>query len=588
MGIDHRPTLPHPPGAMLELRSISYSPSEDATPILREASLKVEPGTFLAIVGPSGCGKTTLMKIIAGIHVETEGEVHWNGVNLSADDGPELDPADLGYVPQFSIAYDPLTVLESVHTAARLRVWTPDDVHLDLRVTEVLRQTGLDALRDTPVRVLSGGQKRRLGLAMELVSDPSLLLCDEVTSGLDPQAETEIVALLHSLSRQHGRIVIHVTHSLAHLDLYDAVLALHQGRVIYHGPPDSLAYYFSADRPEEVYERFTSRPADEWHASLEKRRDTLFTAIARSREKKGESLPVPPAPEERPVRLNPGFLSQFFTLIHRRLRLFFRDRTQLLLHLALLIGFPLLVVIFAPDGVGQMPKRLGFSEIKTAGDYDTQTRLIEKQVNSGGLISGLVMFQVVLLALMGSNNSAREIAGERLIFEKEKLAGLSPGAYLASKTAFLTALVAAQSLWMGLFVHHFCNLPGSFSLQLLLLLLVNAALTSVCLGISSLVRSPEQSSLLSIYLVGFQLPLSGAVLKLPAALAPITRPLIAAYWAWAGQLDTMRTTDFFIGIQAAVPAPLTHDAALCLLVLALHLAAGLTAAWIGCRKSLWD
>ena len=133
----------------------------------------------------------------------------------------------------------------------------------------------------------------------------------------------------------------------------------------------------------------------------------------------------------------------------------------------------------------------------------------------GSLVSGIVMFQVVLLTLMGANNSGREIAAERLVFEKEKLSGLRPLSYVASKAAFLAALVVAQSLWMGLFVHYVCGFPGELGDQLLFLSLANAAMTSVCLAISSMMGSAEQASLVSIYLVGFQLPLSGAVLALP-------------------------------------------------------------------------
>ena len=105
------------------------------------------------------------------------------------------------------------------------------------------------------MKVLSGGQKRRLGLAMELVSDPKILLCDEVTSGLDPRSEREIVRLLHDLSRKDGDIVLAVTHSLAHLELYDSILVLHEGRIAYHGPPDQLTHYFSVGDTEEVYPR---------------------------------------------------------------------------------------------------------------------------------------------------------------------------------------------------------------------------------------------------------------------------------------------------------------------------------------------
>jgi len=127
---------------------------------------------------------------------------------------------------------------------------------------------------------------------------------------------------------------------------------------------------------------------------------------------------------------------------------------------------------------------------------------------------------------MASNNSAREIAGERPIFEKEKFAGLRPSAYVASKVAFLACLVIVQSLWMAFFVDFFGPFRGNFLEHVGFLLLVNGAMTAVCLGISGLMRTAEQASLLSIYLVGFQLPLSGAVLALPEHIEALTRPFI--------------------------------------------------------------
>ena len=128
----------------------------------------------MAIVGPSGCGKTTLLKTIAGLNPESDGSLWWNGRNLSEDG--DLEPYEIGYVPQFSIAYDQLSVDESVEAATRLRVKTKGSSDLDERIDKVLEETGLAPIADRPVSVLSGGQKRSLGLAMELVSHPKLLL----------------------------------------------------------------------------------------------------------------------------------------------------------------------------------------------------------------------------------------------------------------------------------------------------------------------------------------------------------------------------------------------------------------------------
>lgn len=569
---------------VLELQNICFTIDNDGEDhdLIHQASIEVSPGHFMAIVGPSGCGKTTLLKIIAGLSEESAGAICWDGRNLSEEG--DLAPTEIGYVPQFSIAYDHLTVEESIDSAVHLRVRTGKSADAHDIADRVLAQTGLEELRDRPVRVLSGGQKRRLGLAIELVSDPRLLLCDEVTSGLDPKSEAEIVSLMHDLSRGTSRIVVNVTHSLSNLELYDSVLVMFEGRVAYHGPPGALAHYFSVDNAEDIYPRLAKRSADRWHTSWSKNRGTYYKALTKLKD--AETREAPPA--EHVTAQLPGAISQFLTLLGRRFRLFARDRTHLLLHLAILVGFPLLVIIFALDGIEPMPQRIDFSAIETAADYADQTGIIAKQVELGGLVSGLVMFQIILLTLMGSNNAAREIAGERLIFEKEKFGGVRPSAYLLSKVAFLGFLVLAQSTWMAVFVNQFAHLPGDFTGQLLLLVAANAAMTFVCLGISSLMKSPEQSSLLSVYLVGFQLPLSGAVLALPGTLETFTRPFIAAYWAWSGQLQSMKSTDYFVGIKEATSTSLDATPSIALFVLGCHVVVGLVAAYVGTRHNRWD
>ncbi len=214
----------------------------------------------------------------------------------------------------------------------------------------------------------------------------------------------------------------------------------------------------------------------------------------------------------------PGFFSQFSTLLSRRWRIFSRDRGQVLLQLAILLCFPLLVTIFSDKASGNIRR---YSDTRST-DFVAEIQEIQSvradQAKVGSAVSGIIMFQVVLLALMGSNNSAREIAGERPIYEKEKFGGLRPSAYLASKVVFLSLLVVAQSLWMAFFVNFFGQFRGDFVQHAVFLLLVNAAMTSICLAISAWMRTAEQASLLSIYLVGFQLPLSGAVLELAGSL----------------------------------------------------------------------
>ncbi len=587
---------------MLELQDVCFTIQKDgeAVNLVDKVNLTIPRGHFMAIVGPSGCGKTTLLKTIAGLNPESGGALMWEGRNLSEEG--DLDPSEIGYVPQFSIAYDPLTVDESVEASTRLRVKVRDLEELDQRIDRVLEEAGLAAIADRQVKVLSGGQKRRLGLAMELVSDPKLLLCDEVTSGLDPRSEREIVRLLHDLSRREGRIVLSVTHSLAHLELYDSILVLHEGRVAYHGPPEQMTHYFSVHDTEEVYPKLATQTSERWQSSWMKHRESYYLKLEKNRSKQIDSggLHLPAEPDailaegeegkpEVEKASTPGFFTQFTTLLSRRWRIFFRDRGQVFLQLAILLCFPVLVTLFSENAKGQIANLSDTRQGNLMQEYQEQSTVKRDQVRVGSSISGIIMFQVILLSLMASNNSAREIAGERPIFEKEKFGGLRPSAYLASKVAFLACLVLAQSLWMAVFVNLFAPFrggTGGFESHILFLLLVNGGMTAICLGISALMRTAEQASLLSIYLVGFQLPLSGAVLALPEAVEVFTRPFISAYWAWSGSVSALEPK-VLDAVKAVIDTSLSGREA-CIYVLVAHISIGLIAAWIGARRHQWD
>jgi len=620
---------------MLELKEVSLQlgNAPDDQLLLSELNIRFPKKHFAAVLGPSGCGKSTLLKVIAGLREPTLGHVAWEGRDLSEDG--DMDPHEIGYVPQFSIAYDLLTVWESVDSTLSLRVSGLSRDEREARLEQILKEVGLDEIADRQVRVLSGGQKRRLALALELVSAPHLLLCDEVTSGLDPKAEDEIANLMHEISQGGNRIVLSVTHSLRHLALYDSVVVLYQGHLAYHGPATHLFHYFDVEKPEELFPRLAQRKPTDWHRSWQKHRvsygleaqDNVAEEVALEEvssvpvqgEKEGEEhyarlrekarfddeeseVEKAEAEKEKAVadekreletrkKLDypgtPGALSQFSILLARRWKIFFRDRGQLWLQLALLFGFPLLVVVFALDGLPQIKNPNGvFSGNLYQQAAQTMTQKLET-MKTGSLVSGLIMFQVVLLALMGSNNAAREIAGERLIFEKEKFAGVRPSAYVAYKAVFLGVLVLAQSGWMAFFVNYVVQFKGDALTQMMVLIFVNAALTAVCLALSSLMKTAEQASLVSIYLVGFQLPLSGAVLALPQALSWLTKPFIASYWGWSGFIQTMHDTRFYDAMVNVSQTKLAAGA-LCFWVLATHVILGLLIAYMGCKNSQWE
>lgn len=572
---------------MLELRQITVTAenSPDAPVLLSEISGCFPRGEVCALLGPSGSGKTTLVRAVAGISPTAEGSLHWEGANLDAND---LEPSQIGYVPQFTISQENLTAEENVILALRLRVAGLAGAQLRERAAELLRLTGIESAATTLSKHLSGGQRRRLALAMELVSEPPLLLCDEVTSGLDARSEREILELLARIAREGRRVVLVVTHGLRELQAFDKVAVLAGGRLAYLGPPGTLAHYFRVEDAEQVFDRLPQRTPEEWHASWVKHRGYF------EKEKSADAKNTPKKPE--PIATDGGDPakfphvasrpSQFMTLLATRWKIFFRDRGGLALQLGLVLGFPLVVALFALDGLPPVPSL----NAEMSGDVVRQ--LVEARTftegasKAGSVVSGLILLQVILLALLGANNSAREISGERAIYEKERFAGLSPAAYIAAKVSFLAVLVLFQSAWMTLFVRAATHFPGEAAAQFVFFLLVNAALTSVCLGISALARSADQASLVSVYLVGFQLPLSGAVLALPAGFDAALRPFIAAYWAWSGALQSLHATRFYDVLELVIPTTLSASA-LCAWVLVLHVFFGIFLAWVGCLRADW-
>jgi len=637
---------------MLELHNITLTLDRDgeSQALLDDITFSVPSGHLLAIVGPSGCGKTTLMKTIAGLKEEDYGEILWHGRNL-AEDG-DLHPSELGYVPQFSIAHDLLTVEECVASAVALRTRQEDEESAHSLVEMMLKVTGLTALAERQVKVLSGGQKRRLGLALELVTNPTLLLCDEVTSGLDPKSESEITTLLHDLARKNDkRIVINVTHSLSNLSLYDTVLVMHEGRIVYHGPPRALAHYFSVEQAEDIYPKLARRSAERWAESWVRHREAYYKTYGLAPKSLESDKPEPtPITDREPERIKlpsakveageeersqedeaqayedswakhkkrreqkiveedeapkkhkrhehdievdeahdlPGLMDQTRELLQRRWLVFKRDKPQMWLQLAMLLGFPLLVVIFGFEGVPQVRTLSQRPDASVLVEAEARSAHLQSQLKSGGLVTGLILMQVVLVTLMASNNAAREVAGERDILEREKLGGLRPSSYVLSKVLFLGVFVLAQSLWMGLFVEMFCHgIPGSLFIKLGLLIMASAAVTSICLGISALMKSPEKATILCIYLVGFQLPLSGAILALPKALAPVIQPFVATFWSWSASLSTMRDTPFYDAVKKVTSSEIV-PVDIALFVLGLHVIIGLVLTYAGTKQSQWD
>lgn len=564
---------------MLVLQSIALQLGEAETPLLSSLSAWYPASHFGAILGPSGCGKSTLLKVIAGILPHTSGSIFWQGKDL---DNEDLPAHQLGYVPQFSCTQPRLSVQENLLYGARLRQKGTRQ-EIEARVEQVMEETGLQDLQDRRAGVLSGGQLRRLSLAMELTTRPSLLLADEVTSGLDPKSEEEITELLSSLAREQGRLVLLVTHSLRHMESYDSITVLTDGHLAFSADPRDLTDYFRVKSPELIFPTLATQSGQEWANrwnALPKPEGLTSENIL------GELESISIAEEKENSLQLPSLLSQATTWLSRRIKIFLRDPAQVFLQLSLLLVFPAVVTLFAYRGLPEVRNMAMSSDTGVVEQLRDSLSFTIQSSRVGTLVSGLAMFQVILLALMGSNNSAREVVGDRAILEKEKLAGLRPGAALLGMGIFLSFLVLAQAGWMTLFVRAVCQFPGGLEAQFMPFLLVTGSITALCLAISSWTSSSEQASLGSLYLVGFQLPLSGAILALPDFLGVITRPWISAYWAWSGYLQTLKDTRFYDLVKAITETPIASFG-VSLWILLIHLLMGLVLAYFGMRRSQW-
>jgi hypothetical protein len=467
-----------------------------------------------------------------------------------------------------------------------LELAVPDAAERTRRLDAVLGVTGMEPHRDKRVSALSGGQLRRLSLGLELTLDPACMVCDEVTSGLDPQSEDQILALLRNLAESHHKSFVCIIHNLGKLNQFDWVTVVYQGDVVFQGSPSELLGYFGIPDGLRLYEVLNASDLatwrDRWAIHQSEHSESYAIAVA----KVGAPAEIEPLAE--PVV--PGGVSQFTTLLSRRLKLFFRDTGYLGLTLAITFGFPLLVIIFNLEGSWDVLKIP--MDRNTASMEEVKLALGVQMANAqlAGLAAGLVMFQVILLTLMGANNGGREISAERVLYEKERMTGLRPWAYAFSKITFVSLIAVAQGVWMCFFVKLICNFPGPWAEQLTILAGSCVSMSVVCLGFSAMLTSPEKSSLLSIYLVGFQLPLSGVVLALPPALTWLCRPFINSYWGWSGYMESMLGLPLYDAYTASMPNQSTYIASTSfgMIVLLIQGLFGICLVVFGCQQKRWS
>ena len=560
---------------MLELVGISHQiarKKQEPLVILNQVGFTAPAGHLMAVLGPTLSGKTTLIKILAGQIKPYHGAMVWHGKDIAKN---PIHPNEVGYVPQADdVLHDLLTVQENIVSAMLLRLAGQDKKEAVNRAAHIMVVTGLEMISSQRAGTLSMPQRRRLKLAVALVTNPTMVLCDEFTDGLDAKSERELAALLQLVAADNPkRLVINATQNLSNLAAYNTVVLLNEGNVCFHGPARALPHYFTVKQMEEIYSRMARRPASRWGESWEKHRDTYYNAfklgadtdaLAPASEEEDASKPKAPAGSADdttdraagagsgrsngapPAPALPSSISQVQHLLQRRWTVFRRSKSDWLAHAVMLFGFPLLAALcmwrskglFANGGAG------GGSAEATA--YAA---------------SMAVFLQVLLVIVMSVRNGAQEIASGRAAFERERIGGLRTSAFVLGNLLYLAPLFIAQGAWMALFVDMMTGgLPGHGLVRLGLLMATGAAFTIICLAISANASSKDRANVWALQLALAQVLLSGALIALPNALGAVVHPLVTAYAGWSGSIDTITTAgvieafDKLNGTWLATPA----------------------------------
>ncbi len=434
--------------------------------LLDDLCLVVKPKELIGLLGPSGAGKTTLMNALNGFVKPTSGKVLYNGVDLYQN----LDAmkSTIGYVPQEDIMHRQLSVRHCLYYAAKLRL--SDDIsddEINRRVEEMLETLKLDPQRwDNPVATLSGGQRKRVSLGIELLPKPGVLFLDEPTAGLDPRTETLMMMLFRQLANQGSTIVI-TTHLLGSFGVLDKVVVMVQGRLAYYGPGTKFLEYFKAETPPDVYDDLTDNNTIPYALELKKRfqASQLYQGLVVEPQRNipAEQLTASGAPTEAPSQEKRFSLRQFTTLLQRTWELKFSDKAQT----ALLFGqAPLVALLVA---------------LMASGPNQVQT-----------------IFMAMFSSLwFGCSNAVREIVDEQTIYRRERQTGLKIPSYVLSKLAVLAFVALVQCfsvVIICLVINHALQLSlpeAGAAILIMFLVAVNGSL--IGLLISSLVATPEKA-----------------------------------------------------------------------------------------------
>ncbi|MGV0715483.1 FHA domain-containing protein [Mycolicibacterium sp. XJ662] len=515
----------------LEVHGVTWTIENNKT-LLDNISIAARPGTLTAVIGPSGAGKSTFARLVAGYTHPTSGTVTFEGHNIHAEYASLR--SRIGMVPQDDVVHGQLTVNQALMYAAELRL-PPDTTKEDREqvVAQVLEELEMTRHADTRVDKLSGGQRKRASVALELLTGPSLLILDEPTSGLDPALDRQVMTMLRQLA-DAGRVVLVVTHSLTYLDVCDQVLLLAPGgKTAFYGPPSQIGPSMGTTNWADIFSAVANDP------------DTANQKFLAQ-----HGPPPPPPPTEQPSDLgNPTRTSvrrQFSTIARRQVRLVISDRG----YFAFLMLLPFIMGVLSLS----VPGDVGFGVPVPAIEGGAAP-------NEPGQI--LVMLNVGAI-FMGTALTIRALIGERAIYRREQAVGLSTTAYLLAKMFVFTIFAVVQSAivtsiaivgkgWGAGAVESGAFL-GNRSVELFVdIAVTTVAAAMVGLALSALAKSNEQIMPLLVVAIMSQLVFSGGMI-------PVTDRIVLdqmswftpARWGFAASAST-------IDLIRLVPGPLTPD-----------------------------
>ncbi len=524
--------------------------------ILRDVSLSIYPREFVALVGGSGAGKSTLLNAMSGF-APADGRVLVNGDDLY--DNFAAYRSILGYVPQDDIIHAQLPVRNALTYAARLRLPDATGAEIDDRVAKVLAEVEMGEHADKQVGRLSGGQRKRVSIASELLAEPGLFFLDEPTSGLDPGLEKKMMYTMRRLA-DGGRTVLLVTHATANIDQCTQVAFMADGRLTYFGPPQEALGFFGATDFADIYTRL-SQPAGavSFPTSAGSRQQQVLAAnpqataaevweslyhdspqyqryVGDRLQAAGNVSLVGHDRPRQPAKQKVSSLGQFNVLARRTFDLIRRDTGSLVILLAAmpLIGLLLLIMAGRHDLTGQSAPAIRAEIQQAIGD----ARQAENPADDAEQFQGIyqiatstqrLLFMMALAAtLLGLFGAAYEIVKEAPIYRRERMVNLRIPPYLASKVVILLGFGLIQCALLLLVMRLRVAFPGDgvvlpAALEMYVTLVL-ATLASIALGllVSAVVRSQGTVIYIILVVLFMQIIFAGAIFEIPAAARPLS------------------------------------------------------------------